>query len=99
MSLRQRVARLLLSRKHGAHARPGSGVGVRLVQPDGSEVALVAQGDAFDLYLVPVRGDAVHAVELDVGVAVTLARWVLRWWAYRAWYGWRMRLWSWMNRA
>lgn len=72
---------------------PGANRARRWPEPDGSEVTLVAQGDAFDLYLgTPGR---MYNFSLTPRTAVRLGLWLVRWWVMVTWCGMKLRLWTW----
>jgi hypothetical protein len=81
-----------------AHA-PGAGRGLRLPQPDGSEVALVTHGDAVELLFASADGAGADGYTLTAGTAMHLAYWLVGWWAWRCWFGARTALWRWALRA
>lgn len=72
---------------------PGANRARRWAQPDGSEVTLVAHGDAFDLY---IGGPGpMYNFSLTPRTAVSLALWLVRWWIIVTWCGMKLRLWTW----
>lgn len=71
---------------------PGAGSAERWHQADGMEILLVSRGDAFDLY---VGRKNMYNLTLDPPTAVAIARWILRWWARKMWWGLKLKLWNW----
>lgn len=79
--------------QQGLAGPPGGNVlPKRWVQSDGSVVAIVSHGDAFDVYL---GRKTVHTEMLTIPVALELSRWILRWWVVHSWCGIRHRIWIW----
>jgi hypothetical protein len=69
----------------------GGGRGQRWKDPDGTELALIAQGQAFDVY---IGREPIHNVTLTAKTAVSLAWWLIRWWI-SCWFGLKLWLWDW----
>jgi hypothetical protein len=95
--IRKRVAGWLVVRlsdkdSEGDFHPPGSGVGIRLREPDGREVAVISRGDGFDLYFA---GREVYCMTLVPRNAVRLAFWLVWWWIRHAWFG--VRIWLWVR--
>ena len=86
------VNKRLLVTDRGFAEPPGSGPMQRWPQADGTEVALIAKGDAFDIYLGSKTG--VYNLTLTPNVAVSMAWWLLMWW-FRQWFGLKQVLWRW----
>jgi hypothetical protein len=86
---------LVVTDARGEVHHPGGGRGARWLQPDGTEVSLIARGDAFDIYL---GKSTIYNLTLTPSTAVALASWVLRWWAFTTWFGLKSRLWDWSFR-
>jgi hypothetical protein len=76
----------------GQQWAPGGGYGRRWKQPDGSELAVVAQGDTFDVF---IGGAQIYNVTLDARTAKELAWWLVRWWIFACWFGLKLKLWDW----
>jgi hypothetical protein len=80
--------------------RPGGRTAVRLVEPGGSYALWVFDGDAIELYYHDAtRGAVVVQHSLSPANAVRIARFVMKWWARRMWYGWKLRVWEWAMRV
>ncbi len=78
-------------------AGPGGEPCARWVEPDGAEVAVVARGDAVDLYF---GREDIQSASLTPGTAFRLAWFLLwRWGVCATWCGLRLRLWHWALRG
>lgn len=73
----------------------GGGVGTRLKDANGTEIALISQGETVDLY---VGRQVFMNVSVSARSLVRLACWILLWWAWNCWFGLRLRAWRWTLR-
>jgi hypothetical protein len=78
---------------------PGAGFGLRLPQPDGSEVTVITHGDEVEVLFVRADGSGVDGYTLTTDDALHLAYWLVGWWAARCWLGVRTALWRWALRT
>lgn len=93
MSFARWLNRQLVTEDRQGHlAPPGAGAAQVWRQSDGSEVALIARGDALDIYIGRER---VVNLTLEPRTAVAMALWLLRWWRRTMWFGLKLRLWRW----
>ena len=93
MKLQDRVARsLVVTDKDGSLLPPGAGPILRVVEPDGSEFAVIARGDGFDVYF---GRDVITNFSLTTRTALQLGVWIVHWWVRYAWCGLKLRLWWW----
>lgn len=76
----------------GAQWPPGGGHGRRWKQADGSEVALISQGDTFDVF---IGRRNMYNVTLEAQTAKQLAWWLIKWWVLVCWCGLKLKLWDW----
>lgn len=91
-----RLATFLCSRDvQGKLWPPGGGQVKKWVQPNGTNVVLVSHGDTFDLY---IGRQQLYNLELTRRVAVSLGRWLVRWWIVSTWLGLRSWLWQGVQR-
>ena len=87
------INRRLISKNAAGHSvQPGGNVAKRWVQPEGSDVAIIARGDAFDLYIGKKQ---IYNVTMSVQIAKELGFWLVKWWIFNAWCGVKLRLWYW----
>lgn len=75
---------------------PGSGLALRQVEEDGTEVTAICRGDAFDVY----HGRReISSFSMSPRVAIRFAWFVLwRWFVNATWFGLKPRLWFWAAR-
>ncbi len=93
MSLPEWVAkRLLVRQKDDSLAPPGAGPALRLEQPNGSEMSVIARGAGFDLYFGK-REIVNFAITNDS--AIRLGLWLTWWWVRHTWFGVKLRIWWW----
>jgi hypothetical protein len=83
---------LLVEDKQGNKYPPGGACGKRWKNPDGTELALISQGETFDVF---IGRDRFVNVTLPARTAVALAKWLLVWWAVACWFGLKHWLWRW----
>lgn len=81
--------------KAGQLQPPGAAELFDQQQADGLRLALVARGDAFELYIGHQRDGAVTGYTVELPTVAKLARWLVWWWCWRAACGLRTRLWTW----
>ena len=88
------ISRRLLSYDAQGRERPPGGdeCPVLWTQADASTVSLIAQGDAFDLF---IGKEAIYRQALTRQVALKLAFWLLSWWVFKSWCDIKHRLWYW----
>lgn len=75
---------------------PGGSMGFRVQEADGSEFAVLTQGDSMEMY----RGKKViSSFSLSTETALRLAWWLIwTWWAKATLFGIRKRMWTWAFR-
>lgn len=83
--------RLLVQDPQGSLYPPGGGRQKRWVQPDGSEVTIIARGDEFDLLLA--NKQRAYTLTMTPRTAIRLALWVLVWFVWTTWFGVKLALW------
>jgi hypothetical protein len=89
-----RIGKALVVRDvDGSLQPPGAGPGVRICEPDGSEVTAIARGDSFDLYF---GRKTVYNHSITPRAAMRLARFLVWWWVRHAWFGLKLVLWRWV---
>lgn len=85
--------RLLTYDKQGRERPPGGdALPVFWMQDDASTVSLIAQGDAFDLF---IGKEIMYRQALTRQTAIKMAFWLLWWWFGKSWCGLKHRLWYW----
>jgi len=70
-------------------------------QPDGGLISVASHSDAFDLHVAPkgLGGDT-YRFQLDAVIAISIAKWLIRWWIFTMWFGLKPFLWRWsLNRS
>jgi hypothetical protein len=96
VSIARRVnTALIVQDKDGLHM-PGHGEAQRWAQSDGAELTAITRGDHVDLYFG--RSGQLLQTAVTTETAVAFARWLLRWYARKLWYGVKLRLWYWSLR-
>lgn len=89
-----RLNRMLIGQdQHGNLTPPGAGPQQRWVQEDAQELVVVSRGDGIDFYVG--RRVTAYNFTLTPSVAVRFAWWLLRWWVFTMWFGFKLRLWNW----
>lgn len=85
-----------LAKKILARRMPGGGIGFRVQEADGSEFAVLTQGDSMEMY----RGKKViSSFSLSTETALRLAFWLIwSWWFKATWCGIKRRIWVWAFR-
>jgi hypothetical protein len=73
---------------------PGGGVAARWAEGDGREVSVISRGDFVELYVVTSKRDILQA-PISTETAVQLAKWILRLWSRKLWWGLKLKLWRW----
>lgn len=73
---------------------PGAGPGIRIAEPDGGEVTLLARGDSFDLYIATRK--AVYNHSITPRAAVRIGWFLVWWWVRSSWFGLKLRMWRWV---
>ncbi len=97
MSLSDWVGQKLVVRDvDGTLQPPAAGPGLRVIEPDGSDVTIVARGEHFDLYFAK---STVINVPITVNAAMHLTRWLVWWWVRHAWFGLKLRIWRWVQNS
>jgi len=98
MSFASRVNELTLEKTPRGPEMPGGGYAARWREQDGNEMAVISRGDYVDLYVTTSAREVLQA-HIPTETAVKLARWLLRLWARRLWWGLKLKLWRWsLNR-
>lgn len=93
MSALERLQKRLIYRdKQGNAWPPGGGRGRRWTDADGSELAIITQGDTLDVYL---GRDTITNVTLSGRLAARLGWWLVVWWVWSCWAGLKLRIWRW----
>ncbi len=95
--MRASIARWLSKRigieKDGLIRPPTSNLGIRLREPDESELVLLSEGDSFDL--IAGKGEFT-VIQVTPKTAMKLAWFILwRWWVLGTWMGWKTSAWNW----
>jgi hypothetical protein len=75
---------------------PGAHTGAAWKNQDGSHLAVIAQGDALDIF---VGKKETFSFSIPTSSAVGLSRWILKWWFLTMLLGFRWRLWLWVTAA
>jgi len=86
---------LVLQTPDGALRPPGAGSYRRWIEPDQSELTIVARGDAFDVYF---GRNEITTFSISPRVALGLARYFIWWWIKDTWCGMKLGLWWWSLR-
>ena len=87
--------RLVVKDVDGSLQPPGAGPAVRIKEPNGGELTLIARGDAFDVY---VGRRTITNFSVTPKAALRVARWLVWWWVRHAWCGLKPLLWRWVLR-
>ena len=88
--------RLVWRDQAGKPHPPGAGSAIRILEPDGGEIAAIARGDAFDLYF---GRETFYNYSVTPKAAMRLAWWLVWWWVRHSWCGLRPRLWRWVQNS
>lgn len=90
----RKLAGWLSSRDKAGNIRmPGGSIGIAMVEPDGSQVGVIAQGDSIVLYY---GKDAVTGLSLTPTSMLRVAWFsIWTWWVCSTWFGIRTRIWQW----
>jgi hypothetical protein len=95
-TLRGRLA-LTVAKRVCVHVKdkrtPGNGFGRVWVDENDYQVAIINQGEGFDLLIGP--RSSVHQFSVSSALMARVALWILWWWMIFAWFGLRFRLWRW----
>ena len=90
--LAERVTSLLAVKHEGRLLPPGAQTAFARTEADGTEVALISNGDSFDLF---VGRQSMVTVSLSPATVIALGRWIVSWWVKRTLFGLKLRLWDW----
>lgn len=86
------VAKKLAAHDTSGNLRvPGGAAGIALLEPDGSQTAVLARGDSFDVYY---GRDTIHSFSVIPDNALKIAWFIFRW-RVGMWFGLKARLWAW----